>query len=125
MLSHDVVEHVRQLTWVLTDGDFEALVLWCELACHGARHRAAPGGEPTAGARPMLLRELVEATGVPRETARRKLERLAARGRVDRRGSGWVARLAQLDPDRRELAQASAQHIHDALAAARAVRQPV
>ncbi len=122
--SHDVVDHVRRLTWLLTDGDFEALVLWCELACHDGPAARPPSRAAADGARPLALHELVEATGIPRETARRKLARLAALGRAERRGSGWVAGLAALDPARRALARESAGQLHAALAAARRERLP-
>lgn len=124
MVSHDLVAHVRRLTWLLTDGDFEALVLWCELACRSARDRGEPDGAPITAPQPTLLRDLVDATGVPRESARRKLERLAARGRVDRLGNGWVVRLASLDPPRRAMAQDAARRIHAAMGAAGAARRP-
>jgi DeoR/GlpR family transcriptional regulator of sugar metabolism len=44
------------------------------------------------------LRDLVQITGRPRETVRRKLEILEARGRLLRRADGYVLNAASLDP---------------------------
>lgn len=91
VLSRDLIAHVQRLTWLLTGGDFEALVLWCELACRsGAGLTAGDRAKTGVPACPSLLRDLSRATGVPRETARRKLEKLSSQGHVRRLGTGWV-----------------------------------
>lgn len=121
MLNQDLVDHVHRMTWLLTDGDFEALVLWCALASRNGGQTTADGSAQVAQpARPTPLKDLVAATGVPRETARRKLERLASQGKVDRLADGWVVHLQRLDPSLRTVAGESARLIHEAVAAARA-----
>jgi len=123
VLSRDLVDHVQRLTWLLTGGDFEALVLWCELAgrCgNGIADDAAavPALDPQP---PTLLRDLVQATGVPRETARRKLEKLATQGHVRRLGAGWAINMDRLEPTGHDAAQATARRIRAALEDARAL----
>jgi len=121
VLSRDLVNHVQRLTWLLTGGDFEALVLWCELACRCGAGIADDAPAATAlDAQPTLLRDLAQATGVPRETARRKLEKLAAQGHVRRLGVGWVVNMDRLEPAGRDAARAMARRIRAAVEDARA-----
>jgi hypothetical protein len=122
LLSRDLVDHVQRLTWMLTGGDFEALVLWCELACRcgagagGGRARTTASAAPS----PTLLRDLAQATGVPRETARRKLEKLSTQGHVRRLGAGWVVCVEHLDDSGRDAAHTTARRIRAAIEEARA-----
>ena len=105
----DLIDHVHRLTGALTAGDFEALVIWCELA--------RQCGDGVGGAMcPVPLHDLVTATAIPRETVRRKLERLAALGHVTRIDRGWVLHAAQLVGPQRHPIDDAARRVRDALA---------
>jgi IclR helix-turn-helix domain len=108
VLTRPLVGHLHGIARQLTDGDFEALVLWCEVAHGSVSHLVSPGAEVAVLldclgrvaaqpglARPVMLRDLAAGTGIPRETVRRKLERLATRGHLRREAGGWV-----IGPDR-------------------------
>jgi hypothetical protein len=84
-------------------GDHERLVIWGVLAHLNVAHLMPPGSLPRTvlddngtvpdaqqRMRPMLLRDLAQITGIPRETARRKLESLREDGWVLRTVDGWV-----------------------------------
>ncbi|MDC8773008.1 hypothetical protein [Roseateles albus] len=107
-LHRDLIGQVQRMTWELTAGDFEALVIWCELARYSD---ADAGGTP----RTLLLHDLVTATAIPRETVRRKLERLAALGHVERVERGWVTRMAPLDQAVRARAEQAAHLARDSM----------
>jgi hypothetical protein len=62
----------------------------------GANGRV-PDAQPQL--RPVRLRDLVQITGRPRETIRRKLERLEAQGRLLRQADGYVIDVASVDPN--------------------------
>ena len=77
------------------DNDIETMILFGTIAHLNVAHLMPPGSSPTSvlGAngrvpdaqpqlRPVRLRDLVQITGRPRETIRRKLERLEAQGRL-------------------------------------------
>jgi DeoR/GlpR family transcriptional regulator of sugar metabolism len=49
------------------------------------------------------VRDLAQITGRPRETIRRKLERMEAAGRVKRVVNGWVLDVAAVDPQMQAL----------------------
>jgi IclR helix-turn-helix domain len=102
-LTRPLVGHLQGLARQLTGGDFEALVVWCEVAHASVAHLLPPGADGPALldcvarvtsdpdlARPVLLRDLAAATGIPRETVRRKLERLSSQGHLRRQAGGWV-----------------------------------
>jgi IclR helix-turn-helix domain len=102
-LTRPLVGHLNGVARRLTGGDFEALVLWCEVAHSSVAHLLAPGADSAALldclarlaaepalARPTTLRDLTAVTGIPRETARRKLDRLVAQGHLRREAAGWV-----------------------------------
>jgi hypothetical protein len=102
-LTRPLIGHLHGIARQLTGGDFEALVLWCEVAHRSVAHLLVRGADASALldglgrvvaepalAQPVTLRELTAATGIPRETARRKLERLAAQGHLRREAGGWV-----------------------------------
>ncbi len=106
--QRDLVDHAHRLAGVLTEGDFEALVIWCELS----RHCSAEGAQAHA----VPLHDIVTATAIPRETVRRKLERLAALGHVARMDRGWVLRAAPRASVGCTASEAAADRIRDALA---------
>jgi hypothetical protein len=93
------------------DNDIEAMILFGTIAHLNAAHLMPPGSSPTSvlGAngrvpdaqsklRPVRLRDLVQITGRPRETIRRKLERLESEGRLLRQADGYVVTVASVDP---------------------------
>lgn len=119
-----LIDHMLRCARQLVDGDFEALVLWGVLAHQNAAHLMPPGALPTAvlnekgrvgdyqaRLRPMLLRDIAAITGIPRETARRKLEKLASRGFVERVGSAWIVSGQHVEPDLREFTRESIKRL--------------
>ena len=93
------------------DNDTEAMILFGTVAHLNVAHLMPPGSSPTSvlGAdgrcptrkpqlRPVRLRDLVQITGRPRETIRRKLERLESQGRLLRGADGYVIDVASVDP---------------------------
>jgi predicted Rossmann fold nucleotide-binding protein DprA/Smf involved in DNA uptake len=100
-MNRPVITHVQSVARALTDGDFDTLIIWGELAAHNIGPRLGGIPAPTAAdvdallaapdhLQPASLRDLAQCTGIPRETVRRKLERLAHRGHVRRMGTAWV-----------------------------------
>jgi hypothetical protein len=98
------------------DNDTEAMVLFGVLAHLNAAHLMPPGAGPAEllddrgsvpdaqpNLRPARLRDLVQVTGRPRETIRRKLERLEQQGRVKRVDGGYVFDVASVDEPMRAL----------------------
>lgn len=119
-----IVDHMLRCARRLVDGDFEALVLWAVLAHQNVAHLMPPGSIPTAvlnekgrvdgyekRVRPLLLRDLSAITGIPRETARRKLEKLASLGFVERSGRAWIVSAQRVEPDLREFTRESVKRL--------------
>jgi hypothetical protein len=92
------------------DNDIEAMVIFGALSHLNVAHLVPPGASPseTLGPngrvpdaqprmRPVRLRDLVQITGRPRETIRRKLDRLQAEGRIERVVDGWVLKIDSVD----------------------------
>jgi hypothetical protein len=115
-----IVDHVLRCARQLVDGDLEALVIWAVLAHQSVVHLMPPGSMPAAvlnekgrvdgyekRARPMLLRDLSAITCIPRETARRKLEKLASLGYVERAGRAWLLSGRRTESDLREFTRES------------------
>ena len=116
VMNRFIIDHLLRSGRRLTGNDFEALVIWGVLAHQNVAHLMPPGSLPTAiltekgrlagateGLRPLRLRDIAQITGIPRETARRKLERLAAdnvkrvvRGRADRQSPYEIAAFLEL-----------------------------
>ena len=132
IMNRHLIDHMLRAARLLDDGDFESLILWGILAHQNVAHLMPPGSMPTAvlteygevpdaeiRLRPLLLRDLSAIAGVPRETARRKLERLAVQGYVERSGRGWVVSTQRLEPELREHTRESVRRM---LAAADEVR---
>lgn len=103
VLSRPLIGHLQHLAQRVTDGDFESLVIWGELAHRSLAHLLPDPADPQqllaalsqltgdpGQARPIHLCTLVDASGIPRETVRRKLERLASQGNVRKMRGGWV-----------------------------------
>jgi hypothetical protein len=110
-LVHHLLRMARQ-----THGDFESLVIWTSLALQNTAGLLGPGVRPLTPLQPdgtfpdALLRanglrssDLAQITGIPRETVRRKLERLQTNGRVRRHEDGrWHVIAASMTPDMRD-----------------------
>ncbi len=93
MLAHQNVAHL------LPPGTLPDVVL-------GDRGRLeAPADERRA----LRLRDLVQITGLPRETVRRKLGTLASEQWATRTPQGWLAIAVRLEPSVREVTRASAR----------------
>lgn len=112
------------------DHDIETVVLFGVLSHLNVAHLLPPGtrpsdrlardgivpGDPQSRLRPARLRDLVAVIGRPRETVRRRLERLHAEGRILKVDDGWVIdvtrveelRALTLDSARRFIATATA-----------------
>ncbi|MBK6864450.1 MAG: hypothetical protein IPG91_13355 [Ideonella sp.] len=93
------------------DNDTEAMILFGTIAHLNVAHLMPPGSSPTsvlgadgripgsqARLRPVRLRDLSQIMDRPRETIRRKLERLEAQGRLLRGIEGYVINVASVDP---------------------------
>ena len=100
----------------LFDNDTEAMVLFGVLSHLNVAHLMPPGARPSSTLnhrgsvpdsqprlRPVRIRDLVQITGRPRETIRRKLDRLEATGRVLRVVDGYVLNVESVDPEMRQL----------------------
>lgn len=108
-LNRYLIDHTLRVGRQLTDDDYEAMLVWGVLAHQSAAHLLPPGSHPCSvlnergrvdhgRARiPLRLRDLAQITRLPRETVRRKLEKLAAAGRVERQTAGWL--ITQHDTD--------------------------
>jgi hypothetical protein len=138
IMNRHLIDHMLRAARLLDDGDLESLILWGILAHQNVAHLMPPGSMPAAvltetgnlpdvevHLRPLLLRDLSSIAGIPRETARRKLERLARQGFVERAGRAWVVSTQRLEPELREHTRdsvkrllAAADEVHAALAAA-------
>jgi hypothetical protein len=103
------------------DLDFESIVIWGVVAAQNTAHLLPPGSRPStrltptgrlpeaeyAKLRPLRLRDVTQITGVPRETARRKLRALGAAGWIVETEAGWVINRDRVDPDLREFTRES------------------
>lgn len=118
-LVHHLLRMARQ-----TNGDFESLVIWHSLALQNTAGLLGPGARPLTPLQPdgtfpeALLRanglrssDLAQITGIPRETVRRKLERLQSNGRVRRHEDGrWHVVAASITPEMREFTRETARN---------------
>lgn len=118
-LVHHLLRMARQ-----TGGDFESLVIWNSLALQNTAGLLGPGARPLTPLQPdgtfpdALLRanglrssDLAQITGIPRETVRRKLERLQTSGRVQRHDDGrWHVVASSITPAVREFMRDTARN---------------
>jgi CRP-like cAMP-binding protein len=120
ILNRHIVDHMLRSARTLTEGDYERLVIWAVLAHQNVAHLMPPGSLPSAllnehgrvpdaesRMRPLRLRDVAAITGIPRETVRRKLEKLAEQRWVRREGEGWLVSAERVDPDLREFSRES------------------
>lgn len=113
--------------------DYQSLVLWAVLSHQNCAHLYPPGALPSevlseAGTaldryegllRPVRLRHLSEMTGVPRETARRKLAALRRAGWITETPLGWVIVTESIDTDMRRFTLESTRRFLTAAAEVR------
>lgn len=106
-----LIDHMLRVGRVLTDNDFEAMVIWGVLAHQGVAHLMPPGLLPSAVLnesgrlgdkdiliRPLRLRDIAQITGIPRETTRRKLAQLEGKRYISKVAQGWVVSADQVEP---------------------------
>jgi hypothetical protein len=92
------------------DNDTESMVLFGMLAHLNVAHLMPPGSRPTKildddgrvpdsqpRLKPVRISDLAQISGRPRETIRRKLERLERQGRVIRLADGYVLAVESVD----------------------------
>lgn len=110
-MNRFIVDHVVRCAR-LFDNDAEALILFGMLSHLNVGHLMPPGSSPSATLgsdgripdlqpklRPVRSSDLAQITGRPRETVRRKLERMREQGRVQRSRGGWVYEASSIDAD--------------------------
>lgn len=114
-MNRHLIDHMLRVARVLTGGDYEAMIIWGVVAHQNVAHLMPPGSVPAAvldergsiaGAperlRPLRLRDVAGITGIPRETARRKLAWLESQQYVEKTAEGWVVSSARAEPELRE-----------------------
>lgn len=114
-MNRFIVDHMIRASRQF-DNDLEEMIIFGVLAHLNIAHLMPPGTRPSqaltaegrlpgaqARLRPVRLRDLCQITGRPRETIRRKLERLEAQGRVQRVDGGYVYDTQSVDEDMRAL----------------------
>lgn len=124
VMNRYLMDHLRRSARLLTEGDYEALVIWGVLAHQNVAHLMAPGSLPGAilnrrgripddeqRMRPLMLRDIAAITGIPRETTRRKLNWLASQHYVTRDGRGWVISTERAEPELREFTRESTRRM--------------
>lgn len=116
VLNRHIMNHMRRIC-VELDMDPETALTWGTLAhMNNLPHlplNADPidvlnevGMKRDAALQPIRLAQLAQITGLPRETVRRKLERLRALGKVDRDESGgWFYVRSGIGASEREFTQ--------------------
>lgn len=120
-LNRHLIDHMLRAMREL-DVDFESLVLWGLLSHLNVAHLIPPGSSPglvlnevgrlkeaPAGLRPMRLRDLEQVSRLPRETVRRKLNKLRELGYVRQVEAGWVLDPTRVDPSLREFNRETAK----------------
>lgn len=123
ILNRFLVHHLLRMARP-TNGDFESLVIWSTLALQNTAGLLGPGAKPLTPLQPdgtfpdALLRanglrssDLAQITGIPRETVRRKLERLSTNGRVKRHENGrWHVVSAAMSLEMRDFMRETARN---------------
>lgn len=109
-----LIDHMLRVGRLLTENDYESMVIWGVLAHQNIAHLMPPGTVPTAilsergrlanidAIKPLRLRDVAAITGIPRETVRRKLEKLAEKSYVQRLEEGWIVIGTRVEPDLRD-----------------------
>ncbi len=114
MMNRHLVDHMVRSSRRFNI-DFETLVIWAVVAHQNAAHLMPPGSLPssilndagrlpastTPQLRPLRLRDVTQITGIPRETARRKLKALGEAGWLLDTKAGWIVNRDRVEPDLR------------------------
>lgn len=119
-----LIDHMLRVGRMLTDNDFEAMVIWGVLAHQGVAHLMPPGVLPSAVLnergrfgdsdvliKPLRLRDIAQITGIPRETTRRKLAQLAEKRYISKVAQGWVISADQVEPVLRDFTRESVMRL--------------
>lgn len=115
-MNRFLIDHMLRATR-LFENDAEAMILFGAVAHLNILHILPPGARPSetldesgsalgkspVALRPVRVRDLVLITGRPRETIRRRLERLEATGRLRRVVDGYVLNTDTVDETMREV----------------------
>lgn len=115
-----LIDHMLRVGRILTQNDFEAMVIWGVLAHQGVAHLMPPGMLPSAilsergravtddsQIKALRLRDIADITGIPRETTRRKLAQLEEKHFVRKVAQGWMISSERIEPDLREFTRES------------------
>jgi DNA-binding transcriptional ArsR family regulator len=119
--NRHLVDHMRRLITLL-DMDVESALLWGLVAHLSVAHAMHPGALPSdllapngfmlGEARPVRLADLVQVSGLPKETVRRKLQRLRERGKLERNEDGrWVVLRTGVDETTYEFTRESVKRL--------------
>lgn len=119
--NRHLLDHLRRLV-MLVDMDIESAMLWGLVAHLSVAHEMRPGALPSdllapdgfllGQPRPVRLTDLVQVSGLPKETVRRKLEKLRAKGKLDRSEDGrWVALRSGVDEATYEFTRESVKRL--------------
>ncbi len=119
-MNRHLIDHMLRIARNLTLDDYEAMIIWGVVAHQSIAHLLPPGSVPAAvlndrgrldlhdeGPRPLRLRDVVQITRIPRETVRRKLDKLTAQQWLERTPQGWVISGARSDPILRDFTRES------------------
>lgn len=123
-VNRHLIDHMLRLTRELSM-DFDCALLYGVLAHLNVAHLLPPGTPPTSvldetgrlgkahstQLRPLRIRDLVQISGIPRETVRRKLARLEADGRIRQVDNGWVVDTSGVDEQLREFTRESVRRL--------------
>lgn len=113
IVNRHLIEHMRRISKDL-DMDFELAYLYGVLAHLNVAPLLVPGEAPSnlheeisrstrPDLVPMRLADVSQVSGLPRETVRRKLEQLQARGKAERTSDGlWKIVLVGVDEHTRQ-----------------------
>ena len=116
-MNRYLIDHTLRVGRQFTGDDYEAMLIWGVLAHQNVAHLLPPGSHPCGvlnergrvdmgRARiPLRLRDVTQITRLPRETVRRKLEKLAAAGWVERVETGWLITQHEIDGPLREFSR--------------------
>lgn len=123
-VNRHLIDHMLRLARELSM-DFERALLFGILAHQNVAHLMPPGTLPisvldetgrlesdrTAQLRPLRIRDLVQISGIPKETVRRKLALLETDGKVRQVENGWLVDPAGVDEPLREFTRESVRRL--------------
>lgn len=119
--NRHLLDHMRRLI-MLVDMDIESAMLWGLVAHLSVAHAMHPGALPSdllgpdgfmlGEPRPVRLTDLVQVSGLPKETVRRKLEKLRANGKLGRSEDGrWIVLRSGVDEATYEFTRESVKRL--------------